>query len=58
MHAAFAMLRLMARAAHYKELPLRLIQPVGKVLLNESPTPYRALWHSPSIGLNSRDIPA
>jgi hypothetical protein len=38
MHAAFAMLRLVARAAHYKELQLRLIQLVGSYRSNEPPT--------------------
>jgi len=38
MHAAFAMLRLVARAAHYKELQLRLIQLVGHYRSNEPPT--------------------
>jgi hypothetical protein len=37
MHAAFAMLRLVARAAHYKELQLRLIQLVGNYRSNEPP---------------------
>jgi len=35
MHAAFAMHRLVACAAHYKELQLLLIQLVGDHCLNE-----------------------